>query len=161
MNKLIFGDIEVRKREFYKSKKAVNLKEVNGDKIAVSNKIKENNETSKVFIGYMSDINVVVPLCVILPQMSGCIKHFHNGGKNMSFKIEDDKVYVKYNNIWSKIKELLGGIKMYSYPIYDDSYIKIKVKTFSEVIETLFDGNEIPKGKVEYACIAYSDYESD
>ena len=61
---------------------------------------------------------------------------------------------MKYNNIWSKIKELLGGIKLYSYPIYDDSYIKIKVKTFSEVIETLFDGNEIPNEKVEYACIA-------
>ena len=87
MNQLIFGDTEVRKREFYKSKKVVNLKEVNGDKIAVSNKIKGNNETSKVFIGYMSDINDVVPLCVILPQMSGCIKHFDNGGKNMSFKI--------------------------------------------------------------------------
>ena len=26
MNKLIFGDIEVRKKEFYESKKAVNFK---------------------------------------------------------------------------------------------------------------------------------------
>ena len=31
--------------------------------------------------------------------MSGWIKYFENGGKNMNFLIEDDDVYVKYNNI--------------------------------------------------------------
>ena len=49
----------------------------------------------------------------------------------MSFKIEDDEVYIKCNSIWNKIKELLGGLKFYNEPIYDDSYIKTKVKTFS------------------------------
>ena len=34
------------------------------------------------------------------------------------------------------------------------SYIKTKVKTFSDMIKTLFDGNEIPKERVEYACTA-------
>ena len=85
--------------------------------------------------------------------MSGWIKYFENGGKNMSFKIEDDEVYLKYNEIWNKIRELLNGVKLSSEPIYDDSYIKTKVKTFSEVIKTLFDGNEIPKERVEYVCI--------
>ena len=79
MNKLIFGDIEVSKKEFYENKRAVNLKEVEADKIVVSNKIKGNNDISKVFIGYMDDI-------------SGWIKYFENGGKNMSFQIEDDDV---------------------------------------------------------------------
>ena len=52
MNKLNFGDIEVSKEQFYNSKKAVSLKEVDINKIVVSNKIKGNNEISKVFIGY-------------------------------------------------------------------------------------------------------------
>ena len=100
MNKLIFDDVEVSKKEFYESEKAVNLSSVSLDKIVVSNKFKENNETSKVFIGYRSDItDIVTPLCIILPQMSGWIKYFENGGKNMSFKIEDDSVYLKYNEI--------------------------------------------------------------
>ena len=99
----------------------------------MSNKIKGGNETSKVFIGCLDDIScIVTPLCIILPQMSGWIKYFENGGKNMSFKIEDDNVYLKYNEIWNKIKELLSGLKLYSEPIYDDSYIKTKVKTFSD-----------------------------
>ena len=82
MNKLIFDGAEVSKKEFYESKKAVNLSSVDANKIVGSNKIKGNNETSKVFIGYMDDISVTVtPLCIILPQMSGWIKYFENGGK--------------------------------------------------------------------------------
>ena len=88
-------------------------------------------------------------MCIILPQISGYIKHFENGGKNMSFKTEDDDVYVKYNEIWNDTKELLG-VKVYSEPIYDDKYTKTKVKTFNSVINTLFTGEEIRKEKIEY-----------
>ena len=102
MNKLIFGDTEVSKNKFYEGKKAVNLSVIDVNKTAVSNKIKGNND---IFIGYLDDISgVVTPVCIILPQMSGWIKYFENGGKNMSFKIEDDSVYLKYNEIWNKIK---------------------------------------------------------
>ena len=58
--------------------------------------------------------------------MSGWIKYFENGGKNMSFKIEEDWVYLKYNEIWNRVKKLLNGIKLGSEPIYDGSYIKKK-----------------------------------
>ena len=83
MNKLIFGDIEVSKKEFHESKKAVTLSEFDVNKTVVSNKIKGNNETSKVFIGYRSDItDIVTPLCITLPQISGWIKYFkENDGK--------------------------------------------------------------------------------
>ena len=146
MNKtLVFNDVEMTKKDFYDAKKAIPLNLVDMNIIVVSNKVKNNNEISKYFIGYLNDI--VVPLCVILPQMDGYIKYFENGGKNMSFKIEDDEVYIKYNQIWNKIKELLG-VKFYSEPIYEDKYIKTKVKTFSSVINTLYSGDKIPKERV-------------
>ena len=63
-------------------------------------------------------------------------------------------VYLKYNEIWNKIRELLNGVKLSSEPIYGNQYMKTKVKTFSEVIKTLFDGNEIPKEKIAYVCIS-------
>ena len=84
--------------------------------------------------------------------MSGWIKYFEHGQKNMSFKIEDDEVYAKYNNIWNKIEKLLGGIKLNSDVTYDDQYIKTKVKTF-RMVKTLFDNDKIPEEKVEYECI--------
>ena len=90
-----------------KVKKGIELKDIDVGKIVESNKVKVSNETAKYFIGYVDD-NSVIPLCLILPQMTGWIKYFYNGGKNMSFKIEDDDVYLKYNEIWNKIKELLG-----------------------------------------------------
>ena len=96
---LIFGDIEVSRKEFYDNKKGMLLNLVNVNNIVVSDRTKNNNEKSKYFIGYSDDIDSVVPFCIILPQMIGYIKYFENGGKNLSFKIEDDEVYLKYNQI--------------------------------------------------------------
>ena len=150
MNKtLVFNDVEMTKKDFYDAKKAIPLNLVDINNIVVSNKVKNNNETSKYFIGYLNDIDDVNPLCIILAQMDGYIKYFENGGKNMSFKIEDDEVYIQYNQIWNKIEELLG-VKFYNEPIYEDKYIKTKVKTFSSVINTLFSGDEIPKDSSVY-----------
>ena len=61
----------------------------------------------RYFIGYKED-DIFRPLCIILLQMSGYIKYFENGGKNMAFSIKDDDVLVKYNEIWDKIKKTLN-----------------------------------------------------
>ena len=50
--------------------------------------------------------------------MTGYIKYFENGGKNMSFVIKDD-VLDKYIEIWDKIKEALNT-KLHSMPVYDE-----------------------------------------
>ena len=131
---LMFNDIEVNKKDFYASKKTTPLNLVNVNIIIISKRVNNNNDTSKYFIGYLSD-DVVRPLCIVSPQMSGYIKYFENGSKNMSFKIEDDDVYLKYNEIWNKIKSILN-VKFHSQPIYDEKYIKTKVKTFSNMINT-------------------------
>ena len=85
--------------------------------------------------------------------MSVHIKYFENGGKNMSFVIKDDDVLDKYNEIWDKIKETLS-IKFHSMPVYDEKYIKAKVREFNGVIKTNFLGDEIPKENMHYTCIA-------
>ena len=74
--------------------------------------------------------------------MSGYIKYFDNGGRNMSFLIEYEDVYLKYTEIWNKIKKLLG-LKLHSQPIYDDKYIKTKVKTFDSMINRPFEAISI------------------
>ena len=154
MNKiLVFNDVEVNKKDFYDVKKTIPSNSVSVKNIVISNKVKNNNETSKYFIGYLDDVDTISPLCIMLPQMSGYIKYFKNGRKNMSFKIEDEDVYIKYNQIWNKIKDLLN-VRLHSKPIYDDKYIKTKVKTFNEMINTLFSGDEIPKVRIHYACIS-------
>ena len=56
-------------------------------------------------------------------------KYFENGGKNLSFMVKDDNVLDKYNKIWDKIKETLN-IKFHNKPVYDETYIKVKVREF-------------------------------
>ena len=48
--------------------------------------------------------------------MSEYIKYFDNGVKNMSFKIEDESVYLKHTEIWNKIKKSLNT-RFHSQPI--------------------------------------------
>ena len=47
---------------------------------------------------------------------------------------------------------MLNGVKLSRDVIYDDQYIKTKVKTF-KMVKTLFDGDKISEEKIEYECI--------
>ena len=71
----------------------------------------------------------------------------------MSFMINDDNVLDKYNKIWGNIKEKLS-IKFHSMPVCDKTYIKAKVREFDCKIKTNFLGDEVPKEKMHYPCIA-------
>ena len=85
---LKFNNIRVNKKEFHKSKQAIDLMSVAVDQIVVSDGFKHSEEGFKYFIGYQERET----LCIILPQMSGYIKYFEKGGKNMSFFIKDHEV---------------------------------------------------------------------
>ena len=147
-----FDDFVVNKKEFHASKQAIALSLVDTNKIVVSEKFKLSDYGSKYFIGYSHDDDVIRPLCIVLPQMSGYLKYFDKSGKNMSFKIEHESIYFKYTEIWKTIKKS-PNTRFHSQPIYDDKYIETKVKTFTRMINTLFSGNEIPKERNHYICI--------
>ena len=125
---------------------------VNTEHIVTSDKFKHSDEGFKYFIGYQEG-EIVKPLCIILPQMSGYIKYFEYGGKNMSFLIKDDEVWEKYEQIWYVIKNNLK-IKFHSLPVYDKKYLKTKVREYDGMIKTNFLGNDMPKENMHYTCIA-------
>ena len=81
---LKFGNIRLNNREFHKSKQPIALKSVNVDQIVVSDKFKHSDDGFKYFIGYKEG-EIVKLLCIIIPQMSGYIKYFENGGKKHVF----------------------------------------------------------------------------
>ena len=124
------------------------------DQIVVSYKFKHNDEGFKYFIGYLKG-EIVKPLCIILPQMSGYIKYFENGGKNVviSFLVRDNEVWEEYQHIWDVIKDKLG-IEFHSEPVYEYRYLKAKIREFDGMIKTNFLGNDIPKENMHYTCIA-------
>ena len=70
-----------------------------------------------------------------------------------SFIVKDDDIIDKYNEIWDRIKEKLN-IKFHSMPVYDQTYIKAKVREFDGKIKTNILGDGVPKENMHYTCIA-------
>ena len=132
---LKIDNVKVNKNKFHASKQAIDLNLVDINKIVISDKFKHRDKSFKYFLGYKDD-NMIRPLCIILSQMSGYIKYFENGGKNMSFMIEVYSVLVKNNEIWNNIKKILN-IKFHSMPVYDVKYIRAKIREFNGVCKTL------------------------
>ena len=77
---LKFNKIRFNKKEFHKSEPPIDLISVNTEHIVTPDKFKHSSEGFKYFIGYQES-EIVKPLYIILPQMSGYIKYFGNGGK--------------------------------------------------------------------------------
>ena len=91
--------------------------------------------------------------------MHGYIKYFDDGGKNMTFVMDNEKVYDKYNEIWEVIRKLLKV-----NPVRDDKYLIAKLKIFNKISRTTFndDNNKtnIPKERIHYICIPAIDIDS-
>ena len=64
--------------------------------------------------------------------------------KYISFLIKDDKLLEKYNEIWEKVKNSLKK-EFDSEPVYNEKYLKAKIKSYNGKINTNFHGNKIPK----------------
>ena len=89
--------------------------------------------------------------------MSGYIKYFDDGGKNMSFITDDKEVFKKYNEIWEVVRKLLKLTSTVS-PVRDDKYIIAKLKIFKNVNMTTFTNNVIPEENTHCTCISAKRY---
>ena len=159
LRKIKFGNKKVNKKEFHSSKQAISLDSVDLNKIVVSKKWKINDTTYKHICGYLNN-DTIQPLCVILPQMDGYIKYFDDGGKNISFVTNDEKIYKKYIEIWEVVRNLLktdftvDGVR-------DDIYLVAKLKIFDRINRTIFNNNNyIPMERNHYICIPVIDIDS-
>ena len=86
---------------------------------------------------------------------------FFDDNKVMSFKVTDKKLLNKYNKIWEKVEELLN-VKFESKPIYgeDDKYVKAKLKSYKDNVNTIFQGKKTPKENSSYECLSVITLES-
>ena len=124
-----FDDNKINKGSFYKNKKLFSLNDIDVNKILVSKKESYGKKKSlKYFIGY-NDGDVIRPLCILLSQMIGYVKHF-DSNKTMSFKVSDNNLLKKYKKIWEKVGNLLS-IECDSEPVSGDvdKYMKTKIRS--------------------------------
>ena len=86
-----FDGKKIEKSEFYKNKKVFQIDDTDVNKILVSKKEPYGTKNAlKYFIGY-NDNDVIRPLCVRLPQMTGYARKFDENA-TMSFKANNKQV---------------------------------------------------------------------
>ena len=68
----------------------------------------------------------------------------------MSFLIKDEKLLEKYNEIFSNIVKK----EFDSEPVYNEKYLKTKIKSFNGKINTNFHNNKIPKEGSQYIFLS-------
>ena len=71
---------------------------------------------------------------------------------NMSFFIKDDELLEKYNEIWEKVKNSIKE-EFDSKPVYNEKYLKAKIKSCSGKINTNFHNNKIPREGSQFVCL--------
>ena len=101
-----FDDKKIKKNDFYKNEKVFLIDDIDFNKILVSKK--EPYGTKKLlkyFIEY-NDNNVIRPLCVRLPQMTGYARKFDKNA-TMSFRANNKQILKNYNTIWVKVEKLM------------------------------------------------------
>ena len=79
---------ETQKHKFHPHKRPISIKNIDINKIVVSNKVSFGKKGFKYFIGY-KDAKKIRPLCIFLPKMSIYKKDFDQN-KYVSFLIKDD-----------------------------------------------------------------------
>ena len=75
----------------------------------------------------------------MLPKMSAYRRDFDET-KDMSFLIKSDELLEKYNKNWDKVRYKKG---FDTEPVYNGKYIKTKIKSYEEKINTNFQGTKI------------------
>ena len=105
-------NVKVNKKKFHVSKQQIALNLINVDQILTSDKFEHSDTGFNYFIGYKDD-NIIRSLYMILPQMNGYIKY-------VFLMIEDDRVLVKNDEIWNKIKKNTLRIQFRNIPVYEE-----------------------------------------
>ena len=140
-----FGENDILKSHFHRNKRSININDVDIERIALSDKKSLNKDSFKYFIGYRHEGNAFPsPLFIKLPQMNTYAKYFHKNSKYMNHLVKDEKILKKYLKIYNKIKSLIKK-ELNSEPVYNDKYIKTKIKIYNDKVYTNCQHNKIPK----------------
>ena len=149
---LTFDKIEIEKNKFNRHKSPVPLRDLDIEKVLVSNKISLREKNYNYFIGYLYDDNRVNPLYIMLPKTSTYVKSYDGQGKWMYFFIDDDDLLEKYNTIWDKVRVEIKK-EFDSESVYNKNFLKTKIKSHGDDVTDFYD-KKTPKVDSNYICLA-------
>ena len=140
MSVLKFGQIEVKCKEFNGTYQVV--KNVDVDKITISNGIQANKNDTRYVIGYEVEQGRVIPLHIKTPKncsSTGASRYNDNSAWKMGFNVSEDPAWIEqYKKIWERVEELLF-YKLSGSPLSNEKYINPKLIFWDNKMKTRFD----------------------
>ena len=129
-------------------KKTIRTWDVDINNIVVS-KLIERKNNSKYLILHLNE--VIRPLVLILPGISGYIKNFKKkNNKLTSLHIDNEKISEKYKTI-SIMTEDLKNIELNALPVFDSRNMKTEMRANDDKVYTNFlHGLNVPEDSVEF-----------
>ena len=93
-----FDDKKIKKSNFYKNKTINTIENIDVNNILVSKKEPYGNKNLvKCYIGY-NDNDIIRPLCIRLPEMTGCARKFDENA-TLSFIVKNKQLLKNYTKI--------------------------------------------------------------
>ena len=133
--------------------------DINVDNIFIS-KLVKTKTNSKYCIGYLD--KAIRPLVLTIPKTSGYVKKFkvkegdkYKKNKLMSFRIDNKNLLEKHKAIWTKIEDL-KNIKLNALPVYDDRYIKTKIRKYGDKVYINFRGLNVHEDDIECESFTFT-----
>ena len=121
---VMFDDIENDKNKFYRHKSRIFLKDVDIEKVLVSNKISSDEKSYKFLMKKTINTLLVTyhdhkgkPLHAKLPKVSSYVKSYDGQTKWMYFLVEDDDL-LQEHAIWDRVSADIKKID--SKPVYNE-----------------------------------------
>ena len=167
-----FGDIEIQKQKLHQHKRPISIKNIDINKIVVSNKVSFGRKFRNL-IGYKDakkvDLYVYFsqksmhieetliklksrPLCIFLPKMHAYRRDFDQT-KYICFLTKDYELLEKHNEIQQNFKTSIKK-EFDSEPVYNKKYLKAKIKSYNEKLNTNFRNNKIPREGSQFICLS-------
>ena len=116
--------LKLKKQNFHLHKRPISIKNLDINKIVVSNKISFSKKGLKGFIGY-KDTKTNRPLCASMYRT--------DFDENMLFLI------------WQKMMNYQKNIMKLCEPVYNEKHLKAKIKSYNGKTKTNFPNNKAPK----------------
>ena len=127
--------LKSKKQKFHQHKRPISIKNIDTNKIVISNKVSFCKKGFKYFIDY-KDAKKTRPLGMFLPKMSAYRRDF-DGNKYISLLTKDDELLEKYNEIWEMVQNSIKK-EFDSEPAYNEKRLKAKIKSYNGKVNKHF-----------------------